>query len=35
LSEADHGPPGKRDLRYKPSFIIRGLEKLIIELEGR
>jgi cytochrome P450 len=33
LSEEKHGPAGNRNLEYEPSFIIRGLEKLFLELE--
>jgi len=32
LSEEQHGPAGNRQLNYEPSFIIRGLEKLFLEL---
>jgi cytochrome P450 len=32
LSEQHHGPAGNRKLAYEPSYIIRGLEKLYIEL---
>jgi cytochrome P450 len=32
LSEQQHGPAGNRKLAYEPSYIIRGLEKLYIEL---
>lgn len=32
LSEAHHGPAGNRKLDYEASYIIRGLEKLYIEL---
>lgn len=32
LSEAHHGPPGQRKLHYEPSYIIRGLESLHVEL---
>jgi cytochrome P450 len=35
LSEQHHGPPGKRKLDYEPSYIIRGLERLHIELTPR
>ncbi|MDE2301107.1 MAG: cytochrome P450 [Sphingomonadales bacterium] len=34
LSEAHHGPPGARRLDYEPSYIIRGLEKLYVEMQG-
>jgi cytochrome P450 len=32
LSEDEHGPPGNRRLDYEPSFIIRGLAKLFLDL---
>ena len=32
LSEQAHGPRGNRELSYEASFIIRGLEKLVLEL---
>lgn len=35
LSEEHHGPAGNRDLRYEPSFIIRGLENLHVKLTPR
>ena len=35
LSEEHHGPVGKRRLDYEPSFIIRGLERLYLEVEPR
>jgi cytochrome P450 len=35
LSEAHHGPPGQRRLSYEPSYIIRGLESLHVELTGK
>jgi cytochrome P450 len=35
LSEEMHGPPGNRKLDYEASFIIRGLEKLFLELKSR
>ncbi len=35
LSEAHHGPPGQRRLDYEPSYIIRGLELLHVELTGK
>jgi cytochrome P450 len=35
LSEEKHGPPGKRKLDYEPSFIIRGLANLFLELKPR
>jgi cytochrome P450 len=34
LSEAHHGPAGQRRLHYEPSYIIRGLEDLHVELMG-
>jgi cytochrome P450 len=34
LSEEKHGAPGKRHLDYEPSFIIRGLANLHIDLAG-
>jgi cytochrome P450 len=34
LSKAHHGPPGQRKLHYEPSYIIRGLESLHVELTG-
>jgi cytochrome P450 len=33
LSEAQHGPKDGRRIDYEPSFIIRGIEKLFIELD--
>jgi cytochrome P450 len=33
LSEAEHGAPDNRHLDYEPSFIIRGLSKLHLELK--
>lgn len=33
LSEDRHGSPGNRRLDYEPSFIIRGLESLYVELQ--
>lgn len=33
ISAAHHGPPGSRDFDYEPSFIIRGLESLHLELD--
>lgn len=33
LSEERHGPRGKRNLEYEPSFIIRGLEALHLTLK--
>lgn len=35
LSERDHGPPGQRALDYEPSYIIRGLQSLHVELTGK
>jgi cytochrome P450 len=35
LSETHHGPPGQRKLDYEPSYIIRGLQSLHIELTGK
>jgi len=35
LDAQRHGPPGERRFEFEPSFIIRGLEKLIIEVKGR
>jgi cytochrome P450 len=32
FDEAEHGPPGDRRLDYEPSFIVRGLTKLRLEL---
>ena len=31
LSEAHHGPPGKRSFRYEPTWVLRGLSKLHLE----
>jgi cytochrome P450 len=33
LNEEHHGPPGDRRLSYEPSYIIRGLNDLYINLE--
>lgn len=33
MSEAHHGPPGARRLDYEPSYIVRGLMSLHVELE--
>lgn len=33
LSEEHHGPPDARDLRYAPSFILRGLTHLFLEVK--
>ena len=35
LSEEKHGPAGNRKLNYEPSFIIRGLANLFLELKPR
>jgi cytochrome P450 len=35
LSDARHGPPGRRELHYEPSYIIRGLASLHVELTGK
>jgi cytochrome P450 len=35
LSVKHHGEPGNRNLAYEPSFIIRGLEQLHLELSPR
>ncbi|MET0901960.1 MAG: cytochrome P450 [Acidimicrobiales bacterium] len=32
ISEAHHGPPDARDFRYAPSFILRGVTRLYLEL---
>jgi cytochrome P450 family 150 subfamily A5 len=32
IAEAEHGPPGARKYRYLPSFILRGLHKLHLDL---
>ena len=32
LSEEHHGKPGESNLKYEPSYIIRGLDKLHIKL---
>jgi cytochrome P450 len=32
VDEAEHGPPGDRRYAYAPTFILRGLEKLHLEL---
>lgn len=32
ISEADHGPAGARRLDYEPSYIVRGLTKLHVDL---
>ena len=31
ISEAKHGPPGQRNYRYEPTFLLRGLTELHIE----
>jgi cytochrome P450 len=33
ISEAEHGPPGSRRLDYEPSYVIRGLAKMHLELK--
>lgn len=35
LSEEHHGPPGARRFHYVPTFILRGLTRLYLELEVR
>jgi cytochrome P450 len=35
VSDAHHGAPGARTIDYEPSFIIRGVEKLHIDLTAR
>ena len=35
LSEKEHGKPDNRNLEYEPSFIVRGLAKLHLELKPR
>ena len=35
LSEAHHGPKGARRIDYEPSFIIRGIDKLHVDLVGK
>ena len=35
LSADRHGPPGKRDMEYESSFIIRGLASMHLELTGK
>jgi cytochrome P450 len=35
LSAEHHGPVGNRRLDYEPSFIIRGLQRLFLQLEPR
>jgi hypothetical protein len=32
VSEADHGPAGARQYDYLPTFFLRGLERLHLEL---
>jgi cytochrome P450 len=32
ISEAEHGPPGARRFRYHPTYILRGLQDLHLEL---
>lgn len=31
ISEAKHGPPGARQYRYEPTYILRGLTRLHLE----
>jgi cytochrome P450 len=33
LSQKHHGPPGNREFNYEPTYIIRGLDKLHVELK--
>jgi len=35
LSEKHHGPPGRRTFDYEPTYIIRGLQRLQIELKPK
>ncbi|MBA54538.1 MAG: cytochrome [Pseudomonadales bacterium] len=35
ISEQEHGKPGSRQYPFEPSFIIRGLEKLHVELDPK
>jgi cytochrome P450 len=35
LCAKKHGPPGKRHMEYEPSYIIRGLANLYLDLEPR
>jgi cytochrome P450 len=35
LSQKHHGPPGNRAFNYEPTYIIRGLDKLHVELKPR
>ena len=35
ISEKHHGPASNRDLNYEASYIIRGLEKLHVDLKPR
>ena len=35
LSETHHGAPGNREFSYEPTYIIRGLDKLHVELKPR
>ncbi len=35
LSGKEHGPPDNRNLEYEPSFIVRGLARLYVELKPR
>jgi cytochrome P450 len=32
IDEGEHGPPGDRRYQYAPTFILRGLERLHLEL---
>ena len=32
ISEAEHGPPGARRYQYAPTYILRGLNRLHLEL---
>jgi hypothetical protein len=32
ISEAEHGPPGARRWSYAPTYILRGLNRLQLEL---
>ena len=35
LSQEHHGPPGRRNFDYEPTCIIRGLQRLQIELKRK
>lgn len=35
ISEAQHGPPGARRYQYVPTYILRGLTRLHLELDAR